>query len=349
MQPLRIAAPLQDSAGELVDDLHLALGDDVVDVPLVELLGPQRVLEVMDERRVDVVVEVVDAEFLLDPVHALFQDRDGLLLFVDLVVGIAPQARPHAREHLVPLGRVGHHPADDERGPRLVDQDRVDLVDDGEVVPALDHVLDSHGHVVAQVVEPELVVGPIADVGGVRRPTLLGAHRGLDQAHGQPEQAVDRAHPFGVSLGQVVVHGDDVNPVAPEGVDVGGHGGDERLSFARLHLGDAALVQGHRPHHLDVEMALSDGPAGGLADQREGLGEHVLQVLALGHGVLQLGGLGGQLVVTQLFELHELQGPDPVALEGVDEPDVFLELLALPPLPKRSQLLQTDQARPSPS
>ena len=131
-----------------------------------------------------------------------------------------------------------------------------------------------------------------------------------------------------------------MNPVAPEGVDVGGHGGDERLSFTRLHLGDAALVQGHRPHHLHVEMALSDGPAGGLADQREGLGEHVLQVLALGHGVLQLGGLGGQLVVTQLFEFQ---------LEGVHEPDVFLELLALPPLPKRSELLQTDQARPSPS
>jgi hypothetical protein len=34
--------PLEDAAGELVDDLHLAVLDDVVLVPLVELLGLQR-------------------------------------------------------------------------------------------------------------------------------------------------------------------------------------------------------------------------------------------------------------------------------------------------------------------
>ena len=36
---LVVAAAVQDAAGELVDDQHLAVVDDVVLVPLVELLG----------------------------------------------------------------------------------------------------------------------------------------------------------------------------------------------------------------------------------------------------------------------------------------------------------------------
>jgi hypothetical protein len=68
---------------------------------------------------------------------------------------------------------------DDERGPRLVDEDVVDLVDDREVVrgqdlavlgvaPAvLDLLVQRRGHVVAQVVEAELRVGPVRDVRGV--------------------------------------------------------------------------------------------------------------------------------------------------------------------------------------
>ncbi len=43
---LVVAAAVQDAAGELVDDEDLAVVDDVVLVPLVELLGLERVVEV---------------------------------------------------------------------------------------------------------------------------------------------------------------------------------------------------------------------------------------------------------------------------------------------------------------
>ena len=42
VQALRPAPALEDAAGELVDDLHLAVDDGVVDVALVERLGLQR-------------------------------------------------------------------------------------------------------------------------------------------------------------------------------------------------------------------------------------------------------------------------------------------------------------------
>ena len=62
VQALRPAPAVEDAAGELVDDLHLAVDDRVVDVALVQRLGLQRLVEVVDERAVLGLVEVVDAE-----------------------------------------------------------------------------------------------------------------------------------------------------------------------------------------------------------------------------------------------------------------------------------------------
>ena len=58
-------------------------------------------------------------------------------------------------------------PRDDQRRARLVDEDVVDLVDDGEAALALHPLVELDDHVVAQVVEPELVVGAVRHVGGV--------------------------------------------------------------------------------------------------------------------------------------------------------------------------------------
>ena len=75
------------AAGELVDDDDLAVLDDVVAVALVERVGPERLLEVAGEARIGV-VQVVDAEQLLDPLDALLGRRDGLVLEVDEVVAV---------------------------------------------------------------------------------------------------------------------------------------------------------------------------------------------------------------------------------------------------------------------
>ena len=53
------------------------------------------------------------------------------------------------------------------RGSGLIDQDRVDLVDDGVEERPLDHLGQIIDHVVAQVIEAELVVGAIGNVGAI--------------------------------------------------------------------------------------------------------------------------------------------------------------------------------------
>ena len=193
-------------------------------------------------------------------------------------------------------------------GPGLVDQDRVDLVDDRVGVTALDHVGDRPGHVVAQVVEPELVVRAVGDVAGVLLAPLLRRHVGQDAADGQPQEAVHPAHQLGLVLGQVVVHRDHVHPPAGERVEIGRRGGHQGLTLTGLHLGDVAQVQGGATGHLDVEVPLPQGALGRLPDHRERLGQQVVQALAVGIPRLEPLGLFPQFGVAQ---------PDEVVLQSV--------------------------------
>ena len=99
VQALRPAPAVEDAAGELVDDLHLAVDDGVVDVALVERLGLERLVEVVDERAVLGLVEVVDAEEALGLLDALLGDGDGLVLLVELEVEVGDELLLGPRVH----------------------------------------------------------------------------------------------------------------------------------------------------------------------------------------------------------------------------------------------------------
>ena len=261
-----------------------------------------------------------------------------ILGLLDLVVLVALQPRRDPRERLVPLGAVGHHAADDQRRPRLVDEDRVDLVHDRVLVAVLHAVLDPHRHVVAQVVEPELVVRPVRDRRAVRGPALGRRHRGLDQPDLHAERSVDRPHPLRVALGQVVVHGHQVHAPSREGVEVRRHGGDERLALTGLHLGDVPLVQRGGAHDLHVEMPLARRALRRLADRGERLGQQVVERLAVLDPLTELGGLGQELGVGEVLELrlvrqHELRDR--------------LQVLPLASLAEVRDLVQYHVVRPS--
>ena len=254
------AAALEDAAGELVDDLHLAALDDVVLVALVQLLGLQRHRQLVHQVLLHLVVQVRDVERLLDLFDAGFERHDDALVFFDLVVDVALQRAHDRRESVVQLGGVGDAAADDQRRTGLVDEDRVDLVDDREVVAALHLVGQRGGHVVAQVVEAELVVGAVGDVAGVVGP-LLGRvlfEAGDDEADVEAHPLVDSTHPLGVEAGEVVVDRDEVHALATEAVEVRRQRADQCLALAGLHLGDPAEVQRRATHQLHVEVALAD-------------------------------------------------------------------------------------------
>src|SRR5208337_4122332 len=147
----------------------------------------------------------------------------------------------------------------------------VDFVHDGVVEIPLDIVLQGELHVVPQVVEAEFIIGAVGDVRGVGQAALRIVQAMDDGVHLQAQEAVNLAHPPGVTFGQVVVHRDDVNPFAGEGVEVGGHGGRQGFAFTGLHFGDLALVQDDAADELDVEGAHAQHPGGGFPDRGKGL------------------------------------------------------------------------------
>src|SRR5687767_1318642 len=164
VQSLAPAPAFHDSSGVLVDDLHLAVLDHVVDVALVERLRLERLRQVVDELDVPRVVEVVDLERALDLLDCLLAGRDGLeLLVVDEVAtlrelvlalrenlgGPRLQRLYDAREVVVRAGRGLRLAGDDQRRARLVDQDRVDLVHDRVAMAALHELGQRDRHVVA--------------------------------------------------------------------------------------------------------------------------------------------------------------------------------------------------------
>ncbi len=318
VQALAPAAAFHDPAGELVDDLDLAVLDHVVDVDLVERLGLERLVEVVDELRVFGRVEVVDPDRALDLLQALRRDADGLELLVELEVGAGVLGRAlrvawrraergelpgDSREVVVDLcGRLGLA-GDDERRPRLVDQDRVDLVDDPERMAALDNAVEADGHVVAEVVEAELGVRPVGDVGVVGRLTLVERHHRLDVGHVHPERLVDGPVPLGVALGEVVVGGDEVRAAPGETVEIEGEACDERLALAGLHLGDVALVKDDPAHQLHVEHALVGRTPTRLAYGRERLEREVVEVLTVLEPLPELRRLALEVGGGQLLEL----------------------------------------------
>ena len=105
MQALGVATALHDAAGELVDDLHLAVHHDVVHVAVEQELGLERLLQVVRQLAGRVGVDVVDAEHGLDLLQAALGGVDGLLRLVHVEVGLGHEADHDARELIVRLGR----------------------------------------------------------------------------------------------------------------------------------------------------------------------------------------------------------------------------------------------------
>ena len=265
-------------------------------------------------------VDVLDAQTALDLLKTALGGGDGVLGLIHDVVArgldvlgggehvvrhvlTALQAAHGTREVLVGAGGLGAGARDNERRSGLIDQDGVDLVDDGVVMAALYALLGAGDHVVAQVVETELGVGAVGDVCLVGRTLELERHIVLEQTDGHPQVLIDAAHPLGVALCQVIVDGNDMHALAGDSVEVAGQGGDKGLAFAGLHLGDMALVKRHGADELHIKVAHAHGALGSLAHGGKGLGEHIVERLAVGVALTELIGLGAELLLGHLLKL----------------------------------------------
>ena len=169
------------------------------------------------------------------------------------------------------------------------------LVDDGEIMPALHHVLFVNDHVVAQVIEAELVIGAVGYVGGICGAARLVVQIVRDHADRHPQVAEHLAHPFALKACQIIVDGNDMHALAGQRVQIAGERGDERFAFACSHFGDTALMQHDTAEHLHMKMTLAKHAAHGLAHDGKRLGQQVVQRFAGGQPGAEFFGHTAQL------------------------------------------------------
>ena len=333
VQAVGVAPAEHQTAGELVHDDNLAVLHHIVDVPLHHAVGLDGLVDVVGEGSVLRVGQILHVEELLRLgdapggehgglgllIHDVVRVRLGGILFL-LVVHLDDRLLLQAGDehlcHVIELGGLLPLAGDDEGCPGLVDQDGVHLVHDGEGMTPLHQLRGVDAHVVPQIVEAHLVVGAIGDVRGVSGLPLLGGQAVDDQAHLQAQEAVDLAHPLTVALGQVVVHRDDVDAPAGQGVQIGGQSGYQGLALAGLHLGDPALVQHDAAHQLHPVGPHAQHPVRGLPHGGKSLRQDIVQGLAILQALLELCGLGPQGLVAHglVFVGHGLD----LVHDGVD-------------------------------
>src|SRR6202167_4284785 len=276
------------------------------------------------------VVDIRQVQQLGGLVETLFGEGGAAVLFVDRIIARGIFFAGFLAFDLFPPHELGNDAVDleilvggfpagtgnDERGAGFVDQDGVHFVDDGVVVAALHAVFDAKLHVVPQIIEAELVVGAVGDVGVV---VVLPYLVVLEVVYDDADGAVDLAHPIRVAVGQIVVDGDDVNALAFERVQVSGQGGHQRLAFTGSHFSDLAAVQDDAADQLHVEVAHVEEAAASLADYGESLDEQVVERRSLGQLFLEFDGFGGQIDIGKLLDLRlEVVDGGDDGLNGLD-------------------------------
>ena len=249
-------------------------------------------------------------QHLFDLFRAIFGQEDLALFFVVIKGRLIDDHLFHdAVDDSIEVGPVFGGARNDQRRAGLIDQDRVDLVDDGEVVAALDHLVGRIDQIVAQIVEAELVVGAIGDVAAIGALTIALAQAVDDNADGHAQEPIDLTHPLAVALGQIVIDGDDVHALTAQRVEIGGGDSNQGLAFTGAHLRDAALVQDHAADQLYIILALAEGPLGGFPHHGKGFVEQIVERFALFDPRFELSGLATKLLIREGRELW-LQGID---------------------------------------
>ena len=151
-------------------------------------------------------------------IDARFENTDGAFFLVYLVIFIFfKNVFCDAREFTVPTVRFTcSWSRDNKGGTRLVNQDRIDLINNGKVMPALYLLVNGPSHIVTQVIEAKLVIRTVGNIGFILFTALVRVHRRENHARFHTKEPVDTTHQIRLIFGKVIIHRYHVHTFATE-------------------------------------------------------------------------------------------------------------------------------------
>jgi len=153
------------------------------------------------------------------------------------------------------LVTFGHRTGNNQRRTCIVNQDRVDLIDNGIIMLTLYQVFGAYCHIVTQIIEAEFVIGTKCNVCHIS--TAAGFRVGLmlvNAIHAQTMEHIKRPHPFRVTLSQVIIYGYDMHTVSGQRIEEYRKRSHQSLTFTCCHFGNLALMQYHTTEKLYIIM-----------------------------------------------------------------------------------------------
>jgi len=299
MQAVAVTPSLHGATGELINNDDLVVADDIVDILFKEDMRLQRLVEVMQLFDIDRVIEVFDLQHVFAEGDALLGQRYLSRLLIDGVMFIHFKFWDDPVDVLIQLGGKFRRTGDDQRRSRFIDENGVHLIDDGEIKPALTIIAQLKLHIVAEIVETELVIGTVGDIGSVGGAPFHVIQAVDDLAAAHTEKGVDLPHPLAVAGGEIIVDGHHMHPVAAQAIEINRQGRCQGFPLTGAHLGDFSLVQDDAAEQLHIEMPLTEHPLSCLADDGKGLGQELIKAFALCQTFFELHGFCRQRDIVQ--------------------------------------------------
>ena len=209
VQTVRIPAARHDTPRKLIHDQNLVVLHHIILVPEHQVVGAQGQNGIVLDLQIFRIRVILDMEELFHLFHARLGKIDHLILLVDNKV---PCLFLHHSHDGIHLGQFLHvlapvHPAgqkiahlierggfpalsgNDQRGPCLVDQHGVHLVDDRIMQSPQHQLFLIDNHIVTQIIESQLIVGHIGDVALICLLALLRSHTVQNHAPDSPRNS----------------------------------------------------------------------------------------------------------------------------------------------------------------
>ena len=237
---------------------------------------------------------------LLENALALRLDVDLGVRFLDAV---ASQAGYKGICLRIQIGGLVALSGNNQRGARLIDQDGVHLVDNRKCMTALHLILLIDRHVVAQIVESELIVRTIGDIRLIHRLAVFRRDIVDNQSDLESEETVNLSHPLAVSLCQIVVDCDDMYALSGQRIEVYRQRCHKGLALAGFHLSDASLMQDDAADDLYPVVTHAEHAVRRLSHGRKRLRQQRIQRLTVRITLLELRRLGAQFLIRELAVL----------------------------------------------